>query len=129
MLSGYTTGPRMCGNTTGSLRTQCACLLLFLTNTPRINKKRITELATHFSQRSLKSTGAIGTPPEVSKATKDTAPTDRGVQLGFGSEGTENTNGARDDHGCGLSGAQATAQEVKRWFSSAPPKGAWVLVG
>jgi hypothetical protein len=28
------------------------------------------------------------------------------------SEGTEKTNGARGDHGCGLSGAQATAQKA-----------------
>jgi hypothetical protein len=52
--------------------------------------------------------------PRVFKAAKDAAPPDRGavVQLGFGSEGTENTNGTRGDHGCGLSGAQATAQKA-----------------
>ena len=51
--------------------------------------------------------------PKVFEAAKDAAPPDRGgVQLDFGSEGTENTNDARGDHGCGLSGAQATAPEA-----------------
>ena len=51
--------------------------------------------------------------PKVFEAAKDAAPPDRGgVQLDFGSEGTENTNDARGDHGCGLSGAQATAQKA-----------------
>jgi hypothetical protein len=38
---------------------------------------------------------------------------DRGHgHLDFGREDTENTNGTRGDHGCGLSGAQATAQKA-----------------
>jgi hypothetical protein len=51
--------------------------------------------------------------PKVLKAAKDAIPPDRGDgHLDFGSEGTENTNGARGDYGCGLSGAQATAQKA-----------------
>jgi hypothetical protein len=51
--------------------------------------------------------------PKVLKATKNAAPPDRGHgHLDFGSEGTENTSGTRGDHGCGLSGAQATAQKA-----------------
>jgi hypothetical protein len=51
--------------------------------------------------------------PKVLKAAKDAVPPDRGhCHLDFGSEGTENTNGTRGDHGCGLSGAQATAQKA-----------------
>jgi hypothetical protein len=51
--------------------------------------------------------------PKVHKAAKNTVPPDRGHgHLDLGSEGTENTNGTRGDHGCGLSGAQATAQKA-----------------
>jgi len=51
--------------------------------------------------------------PKVFKAVKNAVPPDRGHgHLDFGSEGTENTNGTRGDHGCGLSGAQATAQKA-----------------
>jgi hypothetical protein len=58
--------------------------------------------------------GSPPPPPRVFKAAKGAAPPDRGAvaQLGFRSEGTENTNGARGDNGCGLSGAQATAQKA-----------------
>jgi hypothetical protein len=53
--------------------------------------------------------------PKVLKAAKNVVPPDRGHgHLDFGSEGTENTNGTRGDHGCGLSGAQATAQNKRR---------------
>jgi hypothetical protein len=53
----------------------------------------------------------------VFKAAKDAIqlaiPPDRGDgHLDFRGEGTENTNGTRGDHGCGLSGAQATAQQA-----------------
>jgi hypothetical protein len=51
--------------------------------------------------------------PKVLKAAKDSFPPDRGhSHLDFGSEGTDNTNGTRGDHECGLSGAQATAQKA-----------------
>jgi hypothetical protein len=51
--------------------------------------------------------------PKVLKAAKDAIPPDRGDgHHDFRSEGTENTNGARGDHGCGLSGAQATSQKA-----------------
>jgi hypothetical protein len=51
--------------------------------------------------------------PKVFKAAKDAVPPDRGNgHLDFGSEGTENTNGTRGDHGCGLSGAQASAEKA-----------------
>jgi hypothetical protein len=39
--------------------------------------------------------------PKVLKAAKSAVPPDRGHgHLDFGSEGTENTNGTRGDHGC-----------------------------
>jgi hypothetical protein len=48
--------------------------------------------------------------PKVYKAPKDATPPDRGgARLDFKSEDIENTNDARGDHGCGPSGAQATA--------------------
>jgi hypothetical protein len=40
------------------------------------------------------------------------APAARGDQLGFGSEGAENTSGTRGGRRCGFSGAQATAQKA-----------------
>lgn len=47
------------------------------------------------------------------KAAKVAASPDRaGVQLGFEGDGTENTNGAHGDHGCGLCGEQAAARKA-----------------
>jgi len=51
--------------------------------------------------------------PKAFKTPKGAAPPDRGgLHLDFRSEDIENTNDARGDHGCGLSGAQATAHKA-----------------
>jgi hypothetical protein len=51
--------------------------------------------------------------PKAFKTPKDAAPPDRGgLHLDFRSEDIENTNDARGDHGCGHSGAQATAHKA-----------------
>ena len=51
--------------------------------------------------------------PQAFKLPKDASPPDRGgSHLDFNSEDIENTNDARDDHGCGHSGAQATAHKA-----------------
>jgi hypothetical protein len=51
--------------------------------------------------------------PKAFKTPKDAAPPDRGgLHLDFRSEDIENTNDACGDHGCGLSGAQATAHQA-----------------
>ena len=51
--------------------------------------------------------------PKAFKIPEDAAPPDRGgLHLDFKSEDIENTNDARGDHGCGHSGAQATAQKA-----------------
>jgi hypothetical protein len=51
--------------------------------------------------------------PKVLKVAKEAIPPGRGDgHLNFRIEGTENTNSARSDHGCGISGAQATAQKA-----------------
>ena len=101
----------------------------------------LSSLPSRLAHRRGSEEAPTPTPPQLFKTAEDAAPPDRvGVQLGFGSppppprafevakdaippdrgddhldfrsEDIENTNGDRGDHGCGLSGAQATAQKA-----------------
>ena len=61
--------------------------------------------------------------PKAFKTPKDAAPPDReGLHLDFRSGDIENTNDARGDHGCGLSGAQATVGPNKKKKLHVPRK-------